>query len=80
MDLVKKAEDFIAKFDLDTACKFYERALQMEERNDGRQAPYTYAKRRRPWTRSRAAVVQLERGDIDTAEKLLRASIDCCTK
>ena len=61
MDLVKKAEDFIAKFDLDTACKFYERALQMEERNDAIMDSF--------------AAAQLERGDVDTAEKLLRASI-----
>ena len=61
MDLVKKAEDFIAKFDLDTACKFYERALQMEERNNE--------------IMTALAAVQLERGDVDTAEKLLRASI-----
>ena len=70
MDLVKKAEDFVAKFDLDTACKFYERALQMEERNDESSASAL-----RVEIMDAFAAVQLERGDVDTAEKLLRASI-----
>ena len=46
---------------MDTACKFYERALQMQERNDE--------------IIDALAAVQIERGDVDTAEKLLRASI-----
>ena len=60
-DLVRKAEDFVARLDIDTACKFYERALQMDERNHEIMDAF--------------AAIKLESGDIDTAEKLFRTSI-----
>jgi len=61
MDLVKKAEEFVARFDVKTACKFYERALEMDSKNDS--------------IMDALASACLEIGDVDRAEKLFRTSI-----